>query len=103
MPLPPHQLDHWARAFRGARLGWVHHLRRHVLPGAVAVASPGALLAAPRRVAFLDRDVRHPSLYHLDVGGWHPAGVDVAGLRLPRLPRIFLSWGGAGPSTHFIS
>ena len=42
------------------------------------------------RVAFLDRDAWHPALHHLDVGGGHPAGSDVARLRQSRLPRIFL-------------
>ena len=32
-----HRLDHRPRAFRRARLGRLHHLRRRLLPGAVAV------------------------------------------------------------------
>ena len=85
-----HRLDHRPRAFRRARLGRLHHLRRGLLPRAVAVAPQRALFAAPGRVAFLDLDARHPALHHRDVGVGHPARPDVARLRLTRLPRIFL-------------
>ena len=97
-----YRLDHRACAFRRARLGRLHHLRRRLLPRAVAVAPQGALFAAPGRVAFLDRDARHPSLHHLDVGVGHPAGTDVARLRQPRLPRILLrrDGGGDAPVLH---
>ena len=64
-------------------LGWVGmvSLRRHLLPGAVALEAARALLAAPRRVALLDRDDRHRSLHLVDVGVGHHAGPDVARLR----------------------
>ena len=63
-------------------LGWVAYIsfRRHLLPRAVAVASPRALFAAAGGVALLDLDARHPALHHLDVGVRHPPGADVAGL-----------------------
>ena len=51
-------------------LGWVGMiiLRRHLLPGAVAVEAARALLAAPGRVALLDRDPRHRALRHRRCG-----------------------------------
>ncbi len=98
-----HRLDHRPRAFRRARLGRLHQLRRDLLPRAVAVASPRALFAAPGRVAFLDRDARHPALHHLDVGVGHPPGPDVARLRQSRLPRIFLRRDGRGHASRSTS
>ncbi len=56
---PLHRLDHRPRAFRRARLGRLHHLRRALLPGAGAVEARAALFDAARRLALLDRDARH--------------------------------------------
>ena len=42
---PLHRLDHRPRAFRRARLGRLHQLRRALLPGAAAVEARAALLA----------------------------------------------------------
>ena len=44
-----HRLDHRPRAFRRARLGRLHHLRRDVLPGAVAVESAATVFARAGR------------------------------------------------------
>ncbi len=93
-----HRLDHRPRAFRRARLGRLHLVRRDLLPGAVAVES-AALFAAAGELAFLDRDHRHRRLHHLDVGVGHPAGPDVARLHQSRLPRIFLHRDGAGDAS----
>jgi hypothetical protein len=39
----------------------------------------GELYSPPaRQLALLDRDARHRALHHLDVGGGHSAGPDVA-------------------------
>ena len=84
-----HRLDHRPRAFRRARLGRLHLVRRDLLPGAVAVEPP-ALLAQAGQLALLDLDHRHRALHHGDVGVGHPAGPDVARLHLARLPRILL-------------
>ena len=56
----------------------------------------GPLLAAPRRVALLDRDDRHRSLHLVDVGVGHHAGPDVARLRQPRLPQVLVRRDGRG-------
>ena len=53
---PLHRLDHRPRAFRRARLGRLRHLRRALLPGAVAVEPQAALLACAGQLALLDRD-----------------------------------------------
>ena len=50
-----HRLDHRPRAFRRARLGRHGVVRRHLLPGAVAVEPARALLHPPGRMALLDR------------------------------------------------
>ena len=78
-------------------LGWVAYISfgAHLLPGAVAVESP-ALLAQAGQLALLDLDHRHRALHHLDVGGGHPAGPDVARLHQPRLPRILVRRDGRG-------
>ena len=73
-----HRLDHRPRPFRRTGLGRHGVLRRALLSGAVAVEAAGPLLAAPRRMALLDRHHRHPSLHHRDVGLRHHAGSDVA-------------------------
>ncbi len=93
-----HRLDHRPRAFRRARLGRLRLLRRDLLPGAVAVEQ-AALLAAAGQLALLDRHHRHRRLHHLDVGGGHPAGPDVARLHAARLPRIFLHRDGRGDAS----
>ena len=90
LALPLHRLDHRPRPLRRPRLGRLHLLRRDLLPGAVAVEPQGSLLAPPGQLAFLDLEPRHRPLHHLDVGGGHPAGPDVARLHLARLPRILL-------------
>jgi Cytochrome C and Quinol oxidase polypeptide I len=74
-----HRLDDRSRAFRRARLGRLRVVRSDLLPGAVALEQ-AALFAATGRLALLDRDYRHRSLHHLDVGRGHPAGIDVARL-----------------------
>ena len=81
LALALHRLDHRPRAFRRARLGRLCLLRRHLLPGAVAVEPRAALLAAARQLALLDLDARHRPLHHVDVGVGHHAGPDVARLR----------------------
>ncbi len=78
---PLHRLDDRPRAFRRAGLGRLHHLRRGLLPGPEPLAPRAPLLAAPGRVALLDRDARHRALHHRDVGLGHHAGPDVALLR----------------------
>jgi cytochrome c oxidase cbb3-type subunit 1 len=75
-----YRLDHRACAFGRARLGRLHHLRRPLLPRALAMAPARALFAAPGGMALLDRHLGHPALHHLDVGVRHPAGADVARL-----------------------
>ena len=62
-----HRLDHRPRAFRRARLGRLHLLRRHLLPGAVAV-EPQALFAQAGQLALLDLDHRHRTLHHRRCG-----------------------------------
>ena len=90
LALPLHRLDHRPRALRRARLGRHGLLRRHLLPGAVAVEPARALLHAPRRMALLDRHHRHPALHHGHVGVGHHAGPDVARLRQARLPAVLV-------------
>ena len=80
LALALHRLDRRPRAFGRARLGRLRLVRRDLLPGPLAVEQAGALLAAPRFLALLDRDPRHRALHHLDVGVGHPAGPDVAEL-----------------------
>ena len=75
---------HRPRAFGRARLGRLRLLRRALLHDAVAVEQARALFAAARRLALLDRDARHRALHHLDVGGGHHAGPDVAELHRRR-------------------
>ena len=65
-------------------LGWVAYISF----GAIYCLVPwlwnsAALLAQAGQLALLDLDHRHRALHHLDVGGGHPAGPDVA--RLHRL------------------
>ena len=73
-------------------LGWVAYISF----GAIYCLVPwlwnrqGPLLAPPGQLALLDLEPRHRPLHHLDVGGGHPAGPDVARLHLARLPRILL-------------
>ena len=93
-----HRLDHRPRAFRRARLGRLHLVRRDLLSGAVAVEQ-AALFAAAGELALLDRDHRHRRLRHVDVGVGHPAGPDVARLHPARLPRIFLHRDGRGDAS----
>ncbi len=62
-----HRLDHRPRAFRRARLGRLHLLRRDLLPGAVAV-EPAAVFAEARQLALLDLDHRHRALHHRRCG-----------------------------------
>ena len=56
---PLHRLGHRPRAFRRARLGGVHQLRRDLLPGAGAVEADRAVFDRAGRLALLDRDARH--------------------------------------------
>jgi len=86
-PEPLHRLDHWPRALRRARLGRLHHLRRHVLPGALAVEEGPSVLGQAGRVALLDRDHRHRSLHLRDVGFRDHGRPDVAGIYAAGLPR----------------
>ena len=55
LALALHRLDHRPRAFRRARLGGDGVVRRHLLPGAMAVEPARALLIAPGRMALLGR------------------------------------------------
>jgi cytochrome c oxidase cbb3-type subunit 1 len=54
----------------------------------VAVEEGPAVLRRPGRVAFLDRDDRHRSLHHRDVGLRHHGRPDVARIHARRLPRL---------------
>ena len=82
-------------------LGWV----AMVSFGAIYCLVPwlwqrsGPLLPAPRRMALLDLDHRHPALHHGDVGERHPAGPDVACLRQPRLPAVLVRRDGRGDAS----
>ena len=86
-----HRLDHRPCAFRRARLGRLHHLRRALLPGAVAVAAASALYSQ-RLVEwhFWIATLGIVLYITVDVGVGHHAGPDVARLRQPRLPRLLL-------------
>ena len=99
---PLHRLDHRPRAFRRARLGRLHLVRRDLLPGALAV-EPQALLAQAGQLALLDLDHRHRALHHRDVGVGHPARPDVARLHLARLPRIFVRRDGGSDASRSTS
>ena len=79
-------------------LGWVafHQLWRFVLPGAASLEAGTALQPAPRFPSLLGLDHRHRPVHHFDVGLGHPAGIDVAVVRQPRLPAVFLCRDGGG-------
>jgi Cytochrome C and Quinol oxidase polypeptide I len=96
---PLYRLDHRSRAFRCARLGRLRVVRRHLLPGSLAVGTQAALQPEARQLALLDRDHRHRVLYLGHVGVGHPAGPDVARIHLRRVPRIFLHRDGGGDAS----
>jgi hypothetical protein len=81
---PLHRLDDRPRAFRRAGLGRLHRVRHALLPGPEDVEPAGHVVHAPDQLALLDRDHRHRSLHHGDVGERHHAGPDVARLRRAR-------------------
>ena len=76
-PRALHGLDHRSRARRRPGLERPHGSRHVLLAGSQALRHE-APLPRSRELPLLDRDRRHPSLRHLDVGRGHHAGPDVA-------------------------